>query len=181
MTEWKLDSLESFCALNLKCKDKETNVNSGCKARAKCHICNLIVSTQTTFKYILLNEVLVQRLLCFAWMMVGKIKKNCARQLDRWNFTGGASVLSNMNDIFTLKKEQRTELKVFLTGKEAFSFLPTGFGKSLSDGFALNVFQRVCPIIFRVLLFWMGLPIPNVFNGLFTRWIRWIRFRQRSN
>ena len=41
-----------------------------------------------------------------------------------------SSVLSDLESLSSLKEEQRTALKAFLSGKDIFALLPTGFDKS---------------------------------------------------
>lgn len=41
-----------------------------------------------------------------------------------------AAVLVELDNIFSLQKEQRMALKAFLEGKDVFALLLTGFGKS---------------------------------------------------
>lgn len=91
----------------------------------------------------------MQRLysLCSAWMVVEKIKKLCkAAGSLKFHWRSGSFIKSERHfhlKEMSFRKELRAELKVFLSEKEVFSFLPTGFGRNLSDWFALNVFQRV--------------------------------------
>ncbi len=44
-----------------------------------------------------------------------------------------AAVLSELDNISSLKEEQRTAPKAFLGGKDVFALLLTGFGKSSTD------------------------------------------------
>ena len=45
--------------------------------------------------------------------------------------TAITKVISQLENISSLKDEQRTALEAFLSGKDVFALLPTGFGKSL--------------------------------------------------
>ena len=45
--------------------------------------------------------------------------------------TAITKVISQLENISALKDEQRTALEAFLSGKDVFALLPTGFGKSL--------------------------------------------------
>lgn len=45
-----------------------------------------------------------------------------------------AGVLSELDDIFAVKMEQRTVLKAFVWRKDVFSLFPAGFGKSFNSG-----------------------------------------------
>ena len=45
--------------------------------------------------------------------------------------TAITKVISRLENISSLKGEQRTALEAFLSGKDVFAILPTGFGKSL--------------------------------------------------
>ncbi len=54
-----------------------------------------------------------------------------------------SSAVSQLENISSLKGEQRTTLKAFLDGKDVFALLPTDFGKSL-------IYQLVLLVIWFV-------------------------------